>query len=199
MAKSILIINGNPAKKRVSFCASLAEAYAKAAIAAGAAVTRVELKDLQFDVVLHEGYEDDQALEPDLERVQAALLQADHIVFIFPLWHGMPPALFKGFMDRVIRRGFAFNYNAKGWPEPTAALRGKSAEIMLSCSMPGWLYQYFSGAHASRALASILKMCGITLKAVTPFGFMSQHGAAAERRIASYLDKAAKLGRRAAG
>jgi NAD(P)H dehydrogenase (quinone) len=192
--RKIVIINGNPATKRHSLCASLADAYAQGASESGGEVSRFDLKDLHFDPILHEGYEDDQPLESDLQRIRDAMVTCDHIVFIFPLWHGMPPALFKGFIDRSITRGFAFEYKNGKWPTATDAFKGKSAEIIITCSMPSFLYRWFSGAHASRALTTILKMCGIKVSRVTAFGLVSAKGDAAKKRFAGYISRAKGFG-----
>ena len=194
--KKICIIQGNPARKRDSFCASLADAYASAAKDAGAEVMTFHLKDLTFDLVLHEGYAEDQDLEHDLVQLRSAMVAADHIVMVFPLWHGMPPALFKGFIDRTITRGFAFNYH-HGFPIATNVFCGKTAEIIITCSMPAFLYRWFSGAHASAALKTILKMCGIRVIGVRVFGLMSLSGAKAEKRFLSYIKKTRAFGEQA--
>lgn len=197
MSRNILLINGNPAEKRRALCAALAEAYAEGALEAGAKAQVVHLKDLRFDPNLHEGYAEEQLLEPDLLALRAAIVAADHLVFVFPIWHGMTPALFKAFLDRVITRGFAFNYR-HGWPVPTEALRGKTAEILLTCSMPAFMYRYLSGAHAARALKYTLKLCGVKTRRVSVFGMVSREDPAAKRFIAGYVEKARHLGRRLA-
>lgn len=192
-SKKIIIINGNPAKKRYSLCAALADAYECGATKSGAEVVRFDLKDMNFDLVLHEGYEEDQPLEPDLKRVRDEMVSSSHMVFLFPLWHGMPPALFKGFIDRSITRGFAFEYQ-KGRPVASDVFKGKSAEIIITCSMPAFLYRWFSGAHATRAFATILRMCGIRMSRITAFGMVSLKGDAAEKRFKSYIIRAEEFG-----
>jgi NAD(P)H dehydrogenase (quinone) len=193
-ARKILIINGNPARKRHSLCAALSDAYGEGAHEAGAEIVRIDLKDLNFDPILHEGYEEDQTLEPDLQRARDALVACDHMVFVFPLWHAMPPALFKGFVERTITRGFAFEYKNNQWPTPTAVFLGKSAEIIITCGMPAFVYRWFSGAHASKALATILKMCGIKVSRVKVFGLISPGNDKANTRYAGYVAEAKKLG-----
>lgn len=192
--KSVVIINGNPAQKRRALCVALAEAYGEGATAAGGRAAVFHLKDLRFDPILHEGYAEDQALEPDLLALRQAMVAADHLVFVFPIWHGMTPALFKAFLDRVITRGFAFNYK-HGWPVPTDALRGKTAEILLTCSMPAFMYRYLSGAYASRALKATLKLCGVKTQRVSVFGMASREDPAARRFLTAYVEKARRLGR----
>ena len=60
----------------------------------------MRLGDLRFDPVLREGYQQVQALEPDLLQAQANILWAEHLVLVYPIWWGGIPALLKGFFDR---------------------------------------------------------------------------------------------------
>lgn len=47
--------------------------------------------------------------------------KADHLVFIFPIWWELMPAMTKGFIDKVIFPGIAYDYKPNGlmikkWP-----------------------------------------------------------------------------------
>ncbi|MGB3386634.1 MAG: NAD(P)H-dependent oxidoreductase [Pseudaminobacter sp.] len=44
----------------------------------------------------------------ELSREQARVERADAIIFLFPLWWGGPPAILKGWIDRVLAYGFAY-------------------------------------------------------------------------------------------
>jgi NAD(P)H dehydrogenase (quinone) len=44
----------------------------------------------------------------DIVREQQRIASADAIVFLFPLWWGGPPAILKGWIDRVLAYGFAY-------------------------------------------------------------------------------------------
>lgn len=52
--------------RRESFCGHLTDLYEQRALAKGHNVRVQFLGDVQFDPVLHQGYKDIQALEPDL-------------------------------------------------------------------------------------------------------------------------------------
>ncbi|MBP8205237.1 MAG: NAD(P)H-dependent oxidoreductase, partial [Giesbergeria sp.] len=82
MAQRILIIQGHPASD--SLCAGLASAYAEGAQAAGAEVRWLRLGEMDFDPLLHAGYRDAQPLEPDLVAAQAAMVWAEHLVWVYP-------------------------------------------------------------------------------------------------------------------
>lgn len=86
MTRRILLILGHPAS--TSFCYALASAYRESASRAGHEVRTLYLGELSFDPVLHHGYAQVQALEPDLLMAQSDILWADHLTFIFPIWWG---------------------------------------------------------------------------------------------------------------
>lgn len=49
-----------------------------------------------------------------VERYQKALRQSEQLVCIFPIWWGMMPAMFKGFIDRVFTKGIVYDTTPEG-------------------------------------------------------------------------------------
>jgi NAD(P)H dehydrogenase (quinone) len=49
-----------------------------------------------------------QSFAPDLAHEQARVLAADLLILQFPLWWGGPPAILKGWFDRVLAYGVAY-------------------------------------------------------------------------------------------
>lgn len=45
---------------------------------------------------------------PDIVREQERVMRADLLLLVFPLWWGGPPAILKGWFDRVLAYGFAY-------------------------------------------------------------------------------------------
>jgi putative NADPH-quinone reductase len=128
----LLILNGHPNPD--SFSASLSHAYEVSA-RDGAEVQRIDLRDLRFDPILHRGYAAPQELEPDLARAAQAIVEASHVAWFFPCWWNAPPALVKGFVDRVFTPGFAFRYSARS-KLPQKLLSGRSARLVSSMDAP---------------------------------------------------------------
>jgi putative NADPH-quinone reductase len=58
------------------------------------------------------------AIDPQLLDYQRRLLEADHLVFAFPVWWEAMPAATKGFLDRVLIRGVMYEElpHARGNP-----------------------------------------------------------------------------------
>lgn len=191
--KNILVINGHPSRERATLCAALANAYAEGATKGGLSVQQLSLATLAFDPILHEGYNRDQPLEPDLQTAREAMVQADHWVLVFPLWLGLPPALVKGFLERTITRGFAFDYHGH-YPVALPVLKGKSVHILITCGMPRFVYRWLSGQPTSKALRTLFKLCGMTVTGITISGSVVEHSAEASARYGHYIDAARQLG-----
>lgn len=180
MQKRVLVILGHPNAR--SFCGAMSQQYAEAARAAGHQVRVMALGELLFDPVLHEGYNQVQALEADLQAAQAQLLWAEHVVLVFPIWWGGIPALLKGFIDRVFLPGFAFKYRTDS-PFPAKLLKGRSADLLVSMDTPPWYYRWvyaMPGLHQVRR--TTLAFCGIKARKTLTFGPML--GSTAARRDA---------------
>lgn len=54
------------------------------------------------------------ALSDDVQREQDAVRWAQGLVLIYPVWWFGPPAILKGWIDRVFTRKFAFDIDAGG-------------------------------------------------------------------------------------
>lgn len=158
--KRILVIEANP--KESSFCNALARAYVRGAKEAGASVSFVRLRDLEFDPILWEAYDEVQDLEPDLLQLQENLKEAEHLVFVYPVWWSAMPALLKGVIDRIFLPGFAFRFHPTGY-KWDKLLRGKSAHLIISLGTPFLPYVTLFGKAAHRMMVDgVLKFCGIS-------------------------------------
>ena len=145
----IAIVVGHARKD--TYCEALGEAYRKGAEAAGHETRLFILSKMRFDPILHEGFSKVQELEPDLKAAQEAIGWADHLVIVFPLWFGTLPAILKGFIERVFQPGFAIEGSIKRGTY-RAALKGKSAHIVMTMGMPGLIYRWYYGAYCLKML-----------------------------------------------
>ncbi|MFA5251533.1 MAG: NAD(P)H-dependent oxidoreductase [Phycisphaerae bacterium] len=85
-----------------------------------------------FDSVLpFEEFPKDAPLPPDIEKHCKEISQANGIIIIHPNWWGQPPAVLKGWVDRVIRPGVAYEFREgdKGEGVPVGLLKAKSAIV----------------------------------------------------------------------
>jgi putative NADPH-quinone reductase len=81
--------------------------------AAGHEVDLLDLHNEGFNPVLNEEelavYEQGQFLDPLVGLYQKRIEAAEHLIFIFPVWWEVMPALLKGFFDKVFLPGWAFD------------------------------------------------------------------------------------------
>lgn len=70
-------------------------------------------------------------LPPEIQRHCEEASKADGFVIIHPNWWGMPPAILKGWVDRVIRPGVAYEFleNDGGEGIPNGLLKAKKVII----------------------------------------------------------------------
>jgi putative NADPH-quinone reductase len=189
----ILVIDAHPDDR--SLCAALADRYAAGARHAGADMDVLALRELDFDPDLRGGLRTEQPLEPDLVRAQRLLVAADQVVVVAPVWWGSVPAVLKGFLDRILERGWAYRYRDNGLPE--GLLAGRAARIVVTTDSPGWWLRGLMGDTAVRQLRrSTLRFCGLKPVRATRIGPV--HGSSPERREA-WLAQVADLGRADAG
>lgn len=70
-------------------------------------------------------------LPPTIQQQCRELAEAEGLVFIHPNWWGMPPAVLKGWIDRIVRPDVAYRFleDDKGEGVPVGLLKAKSALI----------------------------------------------------------------------
>lgn len=93
----------------------------------------------------------DNAFSPDITGEIEKIKAADFVLFISPLWWLGVPAILKGWFDRVLAMGFAWD---SGRFYETGLLRGKQAMLALAVGQPGEYFQP-SGKHKA-TIAQIL-------------------------------------------
>ncbi|NMB79507.1 MAG: flavodoxin family protein [Methanomicrobiales archaeon] len=105
----ISIILAHPAKG--SFNHAIADTAAAALDESGHQVLFHDLYAGQFDPILPPGeIARDAPLPPAIEQHCREIAAADGIIIVHPDWWGMPPAILKGWIDRVLRPGIAYRF-----------------------------------------------------------------------------------------
>jgi NAD(P)H dehydrogenase (quinone) len=99
----------NPSPK--SFDHAIVETYVAEASARGQDVVVRDLYAMGFDPVLRA---EERPLHgawspsPDVAAELDILSSSDILVLVYPIWFGMPPAMLKGYVDRVLGAGYSF-------------------------------------------------------------------------------------------
>ena len=186
----IIIINGHPDRDRARLCHALAGAYEEGARANEHQVRRFDVADLRFPLLASKAEFEQGGVPDEIRAAQDAIAWAEHVVIVYPLWLGTMPAKLKGFFEQVFRPGFSFGTGPNGWP--VGQLTGKSARIITTMGMPGWVYRWYFWAHSLKSFERhILKFVGIKPVRVTIFGMVE---AASEARRAKWLSQVRELG-----
>ena len=139
---------------------------------AGHEVRMIDVAALDFPLLRKAA--DWQEGEPPaaIREAQATVAWAEHLVLLFPLWLGDMPALLKGFLEQLLRPGFAF-----------------------TMGMPAFFYRLFFQAHSVASLRrNVLGFCGIAPVRTTYVGMIE---GAKDARRKDWLDEMATLGRSA--
>jgi putative NADPH-quinone reductase len=133
----ILVILGHPDKN--SFNHAVAAAAVQALRNNGHAVMFHDLYEEKFDPVLPvQEIADDVILPTSIELNCRDAAAADGIVVIHPNWWGQPPAIVKGWVDRVLRPGVAYRFleGDSGEGVPKGLLKVKSAVVFNTSNTP---------------------------------------------------------------
>jgi NAD(P)H dehydrogenase (quinone) len=161
MSKKIFILVGHPNKDSLN--AFFASQYEKAAREAGFEVRRTNIWDMRFDPVLHHGYREIQALEPDLVKVQEDVKWAEHVVVFYPNWFITMPGVLKGLFDRCWLPGFAYHFrkNGLGWEK---LLKGRTGRVFVTMDSQPFLEYLLMGDFTNEIKRGILGFAGIKTK-----------------------------------
>jgi NAD(P)H dehydrogenase (quinone) len=99
----------------------------------------------------------------DVVAERALLADAEVFVFVYPLWFNAPPAMLKGYIDRVFGMGFGFGPGEGGRTQPL--LRGRRMISLTSSGAPeSWVVE--TGAWAAmRSLFDehVAAVCGLSV------------------------------------
>ena len=124
-----------------SFTGSVANAYAQAVTALGHDVIVRDLYRMNFQPCLQsEELPVAEGFHPlaDVAAERALLRDADVFVLCYPLWLDTPPAMMKGYLERVF--GYGFAYGKQGRSEPL--LSGRKLLTFSSSGAPlHWVEQ----------------------------------------------------------
>ena len=159
MKHAVIVAHPNPH----SLTCAAGAAYAAAVEALGHKALIRDLYQLGFDPRLQAaeipgvaGY----AFGAEVLEERRLLADADVFAFIYPLWFNAPPAMLKGYVDRVFSMGFGYG-PALGGTEPL--LEGKK---LISFSFSGAPESWVRDSGALRALMTVFDLhlaavCGL--------------------------------------
>jgi len=166
---NILVINGHPDASPERLSSALAKAYSEGAEVAGFKVSRIDIGAIDFPIMRQPADFTSKSTAKPIVEARDKFLQANHIVFIFPLWLGGPPALLKAFLEQLARGQFLLREGRHGFP--AGGLKGRSASVIVTMGMPPLIYRVVFGARGIKAFnQGILRLAGLSPIRTSYFG-----------------------------
>lgn len=129
---NVLVIIGH--QQQGSFNHAIAQAAVEELKTSGHHVVYHDLYEEKFDPILPaREIPKDAVLDTVVRRHCAEVLAADGYVIVHPNWWGMPPAILKGWIDRVIRQGMMYEFGPTGVVQH---LKGRPALVFTTSNTP---------------------------------------------------------------
>ena len=122
--------------------------------------------------------------DPQMAPYRGLVTWADHLIFIYPIWWGGMPAILKGFVDRVLVKGFAYDYSDH--PIPQGLLKGRTGWVITTHDTVGFFARLFMQDYGRVLARHILRMVGIRPVQQSQLAYV--RGSKPEK-IAAFLDK----------
>jgi NAD(P)H dehydrogenase (quinone) len=158
----VSVILGHPDPK--SFNHAMARTAEAALCDLGIEVRFHDLQAEGFDPVLPAAeLARNAALPPLIARHCAEIAEADGLVLVHPNWWGQPPAVLKGWVDRVLRPGVAYEFLPRDNGEgiPVGLLKPMTALVLNTANTPAVRERKVFGDPLERTWRDcILTFCG---------------------------------------
>ncbi len=179
----ILIINGHPRKDSFNFV--IAETYKKSAIKTGVNVKVLNVIDLKFEP-FQTKFKDYDAPK-DIINARELIAEADHIVWVYPIWWYSMPAILKAFIEQTFVSGFAFEYlksdKVLKWNK---LLKDKTFSLISTMDAPPFFYKVIIKDAGGKFLKESMKFCGMKFKSRLYFGSVK---VSSEKQRKKWLEK----------
>ena len=141
-----------------SYCAAILAAVTSGLERAGQEVDLIHLDNDEFDPVMRasdlKGFKKGAPSDPQVLNYRERINRAGHLVMIFPIWWELMPAMTKGFIDKVIFPGVAYDYDNSG-RYPKMIKRWKELNgvtDITTMNTPSLVYRLFFGNAIKKAV-----------------------------------------------
>ena len=150
----IAIVYNHPYEK--SFCHALLEKTKEDALKSGHEVDIIDLISDGFNPVMRSedllGFIKHNPADSLVVEYINRIKQADYLVFIFPIYWELMPAMMKGFFDKVICPGAFFDYKKSGFGMYNLMSNLKKITIITTMNTPKLIYRFIYGNSLKYAL-----------------------------------------------
>lgn len=139
-----------------SYTRALVAAATEGLTSAGTEVDLIDLHADGFDPVMHApdlaAWRHGEAVDPQVLDYQERLRAADHLVLAFPIWWELMPAMTKGFLDKVLLKGVAYDQPKPGGRMNPLLTSLTGVTLMTVMSTPEILYRVVFGNPITKAV-----------------------------------------------
>jgi NAD(P)H dehydrogenase (quinone) len=143
-----------------SYCSALLAAVTAGLHKSGYEVDLIHLDNEEFDPVMRakdlKGFKDGVPSDPQVLRYRERISEAGHLIMMFPIWWELMPAMTKGFIDKVIFPGVAYDYDNSGrYPKMIKRWNGlNSITVITTMNTPSLVYRLLFGNAVKKAIFS---------------------------------------------
>ena len=163
MPRKVTVILAHPDPE--SFNHAIAAAAVDALSAVGHDVRLHDLYAEGFDPIMSASEIPQEAALPGAIATHCEeIAAADGIVVVHPNWWGQPPAILKGWIDRVLRPGVAYRFNEGDGGEgvPEGLLKARTALVLNTSNTAGEREQAVFGDPLQRIWVDcVFGLCGV--------------------------------------
>jgi putative NADPH-quinone reductase len=158
----VLVVTAHPCED--SYHRAVVAATVKGLERGGHSVTVLDLYALGFRAAMtleeRRAYHgDDPLVDPMVAEHAALVKRATILVFVYPTWWSGPPAVLKGWFDRVLVPGVGFEFDERGKTQP--ALRHVRRLVGVSTYGAPWTYIKATTDCGRRMITRALRLaCG---------------------------------------
>ena len=159
----VVIVFNHPYEK--SYCNAILEAVTTGLQKAKHHVDLIHLDNDNFNPVMSKAdlkaFTDHSPIDPQVIDYNNRLKNADHLIFIFPIWWDLMPAMTKGFIDRVLSPGIVYDHHPRGFGLIPLLKNLKGVTIITTMNKPKIMYSLLIGNLIRKAmLRSVFKTMG---------------------------------------
>jgi len=168
---NVLLILGNPNKK--SFNHAIADTCKNQVASNGHTVFFHDLYAENFNPVYYGNEDENSGINDDIKLHYAHLASSDAIIVVHPNWWGQPPAIIKGWMDRILLPGIAYDFelNNNGDYVPVGLLKAKYGLILNTSNTPN---NYGNNVLDTIWTNNVLNICGVNKVERINFGMIKR-------------------------
>jgi len=139
-----------------SYCSAILNSVKSGLEKSGHEIDVIHLDNDKFNPVMTAedllAFKNKKSIDTQAKEYIQRIKAADHLVFIFPIWWELMPALMKGFVDKIIFPGETYDYTQSGYGMVTLMKNIKSITVITTMNTPGLMYKLIYGDAIKKAL-----------------------------------------------